>query len=238
MTVDSNGIVLKHTLFGDNDIIVKILTENLGLISFMVKGGKKSNKRKYLQPLMIVSISFKYNIKKNIQYLNKIILKEVTSEILNNPQKSIISLFLCEIISKSLKEGSEDKEAYDFLFNQILWLNKKNNSILNFDVWFLAHFSKILGISPNFYDVNKNSVKYFNPESGSFSDSTESRNWDHNKSLILFNLLNIEADKLKDFHLNNNLTKFVLKELIHYYDYHLNNLNLNKCLEVYNSLKI
>ena len=238
MTVDSNGIVLKHTLFGDNDIIVKILTENLGLISFMVKGGKKSNKRKYLQPLMIVSISFKYNIKKNIQYLNKITLKEVTSEILNNPQKSIISLFLCEIISKSLKEGSEDKEAYDFLFNQILWLNKKNNSILNFDVWFLAHFSKILGISPNFYDVNKNSVKYFNPESGSFSDSTESRNWDHNKSLILFNLLNIEADKLKDFHLNNNLTKFVLKELIHYYDYHLNNLNLNKCLEVYNSLKI
>ncbi len=238
MTVDSNGIVLKHTLFGDNDIIVKILTENLGLISFMVKGGKKSNKRKYLQPLMIVSISFKYNIKRNIQYLNKIILKEVTSEILNNPQKSIISLFLCEIISKSLKEGSEDKEAYDFLFNQILWLNKKNNSILNFDVWFLAHFSKILGISPNFYDVNKNSVKYFNPESGSFSDSTESRNWDHNKSLILFNLLNIEADKLKDFHLNNNLTKFVLKELIHYYDYHLNNLNLNKCLEVYNSLKI
>lgn len=238
MTVDSNGIVLKHTLFGDNDIIVKILTENLGLISFMVKGGKKSNKRKYLQPLMIVSISFKYNIKRNIQYLNKIILKEVTSEILNNPQKSIISLFLCEIISKSLKEGSEDKEAYDFLFNQILWLNKKNNSILNFDVWFLAHFSKILGISPNFYDVNKNSVKYFNPESGSFSDSTESRNWDHNKSLILFNLLNIEADKLKDFHLNNNLTKFVLKELIHYYDYHLNNLNLNKCLDVYNSLKI
>ena len=238
MTVDSNGIVLKHTLFGDNDIIVKILTENLGLISFMVKGGKKSNKRKYLQPLMIVSISFKYNIKRNIQYLNKIILKEVTSEILNNPQKSIISLFLCEIISKSLKEGSEDKEAYDFLFNQILWLNKKNNSILNFDVWFLAHFSKILGISPNFYDVNKNSVKYFNPESGSFSDSTESRNWDHNKSRILFNLLNIEADKLKDFHLNNNLTKFVLKELIHYYDYHLNNLNLNKCLEVYNSLKI
>ena len=238
MTVDSNGIVLKHTLFGDNDIIVKILTENLGLISFMVKGGKKSNKRKYLQPLMIVSISFKYNIKRNKQYLNKIILKEVTSEILNNPQKSIISLFLCEIISKSLKEGSEDKEAYDFLFNQILWLNKKNNSILNFDVWFLAHFSKILGISPNFYDVNKNSVKYFNPESGSFSDSTESRNWDHSKSLILFNLLNIEADKLKDFHLNNNLTKFVLKELIHYYDYHLNNLNLNKCLEVYNSLKI
>ena len=238
MTVDSNGIVLKHTLFGDNDIIVKILTENLGLISFMVKGGKKSNKRKYLQPLMIVSISFKYNIKRNIQYLNKIILKEVTSEILNNPQKSIISLFLCEIISKSLKEGSEDKKAYDFLFNQILWLNKKNNSILNFDVWFLAHFSKILGISPNFYDVNKNSVKYFNPESGSFSDSTENRNWDHNKSLILFNLLNIEADKLKDFHLNNNLTKFVLKELIHYYDYHLNNLNLNKCLEVYNSLKI
>ena len=104
---------------------------------------------------MIVTISFKYNVKKNIQYLNKITLKEVTGEILNNPQKSIISLFLCEIISKSLKERAEDKEAYDFLFNQILWLNKKNNSTQNFDIWFLAHFSKILGISPNYYDVNR-----------------------------------------------------------------------------------
>ena len=95
MTVDSNGIVLKHTLFGDNDIIVKILTEKLGF-NLYGKRGKKSNKRKYLQPLMIVSISFKHNIKRNIQYLNKIILKEVTSEILNNPQKSIISLFFAK----------------------------------------------------------------------------------------------------------------------------------------------
>ncbi len=238
MIVDTDGIVLKHTLFGDNDIIVKILTEKLGLVSFMVKSGKKSSKKKYLQPLMVISISFKYNSKKNIQYLNKIILKEVTGEILNNYEKSILSLFLCEIISKSLQEGSQENEVYNFLFNQILWLNKKNNIIKNFDIWFLANFTKILGISPNYYDLNKESVKYFNLESGSFSDSVETRNWNHKKSLLLFSLLNMEADDLKNFNLNNNLTKFVLNELVSYYDYHLNNLRLNKCLEVYNSLKI
>ena len=46
MLIDTDGIALKQTLFGDNDIIVKILTQKLGLISFMVKGGGKSNKKK------------------------------------------------------------------------------------------------------------------------------------------------------------------------------------------------
>ena len=46
MITDTDGIVLRQTLFGDNDIIVKILTKKLGVISFMVKSGRKSKKKK------------------------------------------------------------------------------------------------------------------------------------------------------------------------------------------------
>ena len=45
MITDTDGIVLRQTLFGDNDIIVKILTKKLGVISFMVKSGRKSKKK-------------------------------------------------------------------------------------------------------------------------------------------------------------------------------------------------
>ena len=41
MTVDSNGIVLKHTLFGDDDIIVKILRAKYLIQCYSSKIDKK-----------------------------------------------------------------------------------------------------------------------------------------------------------------------------------------------------
>ena len=238
MFVDTDGIALKQTLFGDNDIIVKVLTEKMGIVSFMVKGGRKGNKKKYLQPLMLVSISFKNNKKKSLQYLNQIRLNEITSEILNNYEKRIIGLFLCEIISKCLKEGLSDHYIYNFIYSQIIWLNQKSNSAKYFDIWFLANFTKLLGISPNYSDVKPDAIQYFCTSSASFINNNKKGNWDKESSLFLYSILNNPADELKNFSLNNNLSKFVLSELINYYSYHLNDLKLNSCLSVYNSLKL
>tara|TARA_B100000902_G_scaffold52657_1_gene59406 strand:- start:178 stop:894 length:717 start_codon:yes stop_codon:yes gene_type:complete len=238
MFIDTDGIALKQTLYGDNDIIVKVLTEEMGLVSFMVKGGRKGNKKKYLQPLMLVSISFKNNNKKSLQYLNQIRLKEITSEILNNYEKRILGLFLCEIISKCLKEGLSDQDIYNFIYKQIMWLNQKSNSAKYFDIWFLANFTKLLGVSPNYSDLEQDAIQYFSTSSASFTNNEKKGNWDKESSLFLYNILNNPADELKNFSLNNNLSKFVLMELVNYYGHHLNDLKLNSCLSVYNSLKL
>jgi len=238
MITDTDGIILKQTLFGDNDIIVKILTKKLGVISFMVKGGRKSNKKKYLQPLMLVSISFKNNKKKSLQYLNDIQLNEVSSEILNNYEKRIASLFLCEIISKCLHEGIAEKETYNFIDRQIKWLNQKSNYAKYFDVWFLANFTKMLGISPIKENIKKESINYFNIETASFVNKKREENWNKEASVFLYDLLNKGADCLKNFSLSKNLSKFVLNELVKYYTYHLNDLKLDNCLSVYNELKL
>ena len=237
MVIDTEGIVLKHTLFGDNDIIVKILTKKLGLVSFIVKGGKKGNKKKYLQPLMLVSISFK-NKNKSLHYLNKIQLNEVSSVILNNYEKRILALFLCEIISKCLQEGVIEGGTYNFIYKHIQWLNQKSNSAKYFELWFLANFTKLLGIQPNQFDIKKQDIAYFNTQTASFSGLKKEGSWNKEASLFLYNLLNNDLEKLKNFSLNNNLSKFVLTELVNYYSYHLNDLKLYKCLDIYHSLKI
>ena len=238
MITDTDGIVLRQTLFGDNDIIVKILTKKLGVISFMVKSGRKSKKKKYLQPLMLVSISFKHNKNKSIQYLNEIRLNEISSEILNNYEKRTVSLFLCEIISKCLQEGMAEKETYNFIDSQIKWLNQKSNSAKYFDVWFLANFTKVLGISPFQEGLSKGSINYFNIETASFINNKREESWNQETSLFLYDLLNEGADNLKNFSLSKNLSRFVLNELVKYYTYHLNDLKLDHCLSVYNVLKL
>ena len=44
MLVKSEGIVLNCILFAENDLIVKVLIKDIGLVSFLVKRGLK-NKR-------------------------------------------------------------------------------------------------------------------------------------------------------------------------------------------------
>ena len=238
MIIDTVGIALKHTLFNDDDIIVRVLTKKMGVVSFFVRGGRKKNKKKYLQPLMLISISFKHKKNKDLQYLNKIRLEEVPSDILVNHEKRTTALFLCEIISRCLKHGVQDDGAYDFVYKQVVWLNLKSSSCNHFDIWFLANFTKLLGISPNYQETKTSSVGYFCCESGSFNTEKNPKSWNKEASFLLYQLLQVKADQLKNFSLNNNLSKFVLSEIINFYSLHLDDLKLNHCLGVYNSLRL
>ena len=52
MLVKSEGIVLNCILFAENDLIVKVLIKDIGLVSFLVKRGLKT--KKYFQQLTII----------------------------------------------------------------------------------------------------------------------------------------------------------------------------------------
>ena len=41
MLISTEGLILNHTRLGEDDLIVKILTKELGLVSFFVKRAKK-----------------------------------------------------------------------------------------------------------------------------------------------------------------------------------------------------
>ena len=122
MLTETQGIVLNHVRFSENDLIVRILTEKKGLLSFLIKSGQK-NKKKYLQQLMVVNISFNYKSNKNLNYIKNIELKSIPNKILISHRKRNTVLFLCEILSRWVKENNEDHYMYNFIEKSISWLN-------------------------------------------------------------------------------------------------------------------
>ena len=239
MLVNTQGIVLNHILFGDNDLIVKVLTKEVGLMSFLVKRGRKNKIKKFLQPLMIVSMSFNYRKNKNFQYIKELELDYVPNNILVNYKKRNTVLFLCEIITRSITEGLEDLDLYNFICKNLNWLNAPSSSVSYFDIWFLVHFTKVLGVSPNYSEVKELDSFKFNPSTGSFFVSTLRQidgEWNKNLSKVLYAFLHTNVEGLNNFSLSYDTYKTLLDKVLNYYSIHVCELNYQNSVKVYKEL--
>jgi len=238
MLTETQGIVLNHVRFSENDLIVKILTEKKGLLSFLIKGGQK-NKRKYLQQLMVVNISFNYKSNKNLNYIKNIELKSIPNKILISHRKRNTVLFLCEILSRSVKENNEDPYMYNFIEKSISWLNSDFCSGKFFDLWFLINLTKFLGVYPDFSSVEKNSNYVFVPGKGQFilnCNHEYDNSWSPEMSEFLYNFLFIKIEDLENFSLSYGNYKIFIENILSYYSIHVSNFNYEKLVSVYSEL--
>ena len=68
MIISSSAIVLSKLKYRENDLIVKLLVRELGVTSFIVRGGSRKNKINYFQQLSLLEIEFDFNIKRSLHY--------------------------------------------------------------------------------------------------------------------------------------------------------------------------
>lgn len=238
MLTASQGIVLNHIRFSENDLIVKILTKKKGLLSFMVKGGQKK-KKKYLQQLMVINITFNYRPNKSINYIKTLELKSIPNKILIDHRKLNIVLFLCEIISRCVKYDCEDLYVYEFIEKSISWLNSDFCSGKFFDLWFLINLTKFLGFAPNYSELEKDSNYVFSPEKGCFilsSNQVVQNNWDCKMSVFLYDFLCINIEDLENFSLSYDEYKGLIENVLNYYSIHVPNFRHEKLASIYTEL--
>ena len=119
MIISSSAIVLSKLKFRDNDLIVKLLVRELGVTSFIVRGGSKKNKTNYFQQLSLLEIEFDFNSKKSLHYFkdfeNKFSLKTIHTDY----KKMGVVIFLSEFLSKILVHQEKDFELFSFIENSI-----------------------------------------------------------------------------------------------------------------------
>ena len=238
MLVKSEGIVLNCILFAENDLIVRILIKDIGLVSFLVKRGLK-NKKKYFQQLTIINVSFVYKGNKNLQYLKTIDLKSFNNKIFISNQKRNTVLFISEVISKCLKEGDDENYTYSFVKSSVEYLNTEHCSGKYFDVWFLINFTKLIGIAPNYKDIKKTSDLFFDPVNGNFNlfNTKEQNNtWGVTVSNLLIKFLSVNIENLENFYLSYNEHLSLIEKMLKYYSNHIPNFNHEKLMSVYSEL--
>jgi DNA repair protein RecO (recombination protein O) len=233
MIISSSAIVLSKLKYRDNDLIIKLLVRELGLTSFIVRGGSKKNKINYFQQLSLLEIEFDFNSKRNLHYFKDFESKYNLKTIHIDFKKMGVIIFLSEVLSKILIHQQKDYQLYDFIEDAIKYYDK-NIFSSTFHIVFLINLSKFLGFYP---DMKNNNYQYFDLQHGFYTNTKDSDYIIYDDDLKCFNkILGINFDKLNTLTFTLVQRKKLLENIILYYRLHIENFVSVKSLEVLRKL--
>jgi DNA repair protein RecO (recombination protein O) len=216
MLLKTKGIVLNTLKYGDHSIIVHIYTRDFGRQSYIVNGFKNRKSkfnRGYFQPLSILDLQVDHKENRQLQRIRE--LKELNTlyDLHTNIIKSTISLFIGEVLYRSLRENEGNSPLYDYLENSIQLLDICQNGCVNFHLVFLIQFTRFLGIYPE----NNLDLYQYQPAG---------------VKMKLQELLGFTLKDLDKLDLDRDSRKQLINSIIDYYYYHLEGMGKINSLAV------
>lgn len=152
MTNKAELIVLNHTKFGESSIVLHTLSKEYGRRSFLVKISRKTAMPLFL-PLNILEAEVQENNKSTLWRANNFIALSPLNGIRNNLYKNAISLFISEVLYRTVRDGVNEDGLFEWCSKSILTLDAIETDFSNFHLRFLLELASALGFSPTFDDI-------------------------------------------------------------------------------------
>lgn len=167
-------IVLATTKVKEGALVVHTLSRDYGRRGFIVRPGKKAAAALFL-PLNILEADVVENPRSDLWSLKGIHALDSLTGIRGNIHKNTMTLFLSEVLFRTLREGAAEDGLYEWCVGSILALNALEADFSNYHVRFLLEFAGALGFRPTFQDIAPFTTEHA-PEmrqmlQGSFSES-------------------------------------------------------------------
>jgi len=235
MLVKTKGIVIKQTKFSESGAIVKILTREVGVHSFFVRGirgGKSGKKAALFQPLTILDLVINFSDKKTLHNIKEISVGHAYQSLTTDPVKRTLLFFIDELLHKCLKEETENTELFDWIQNALIWLDLADVGYVNFHLIFMMQLSLFMGFYPKNETNNENFI--FDMQEGKFGDNIPFHPH-YVKGIIASVIKQLQIAKFEELAaitMSNSVRKNVLDTLIAYYNLHIPSLGEFKSLDV------
>jgi DNA repair protein RecO (recombination protein O) len=145
-------IVLGTTKTGDNALVVHTLSRAMRRRGFIVRPGKKASASLFL-PLSILEADVVENPKSELWGLRNISARDSLEGIRGNIHKNTMTLFLSEVLFRTLREGVLEDGLYQWCVGSILTLNALEGDFANFHIRWLLELAGALGFRPSWEDL-------------------------------------------------------------------------------------
>ena len=153
----TEGIVIQKIDYSETSLILKVLTPDFGVKSFIFPGAKRKKKKGQLVfPLSILSITYFQRKESDLARISSVELAEVCKQIPFDPIKSSVVFFVNEVLHQCIKEEDANPSLFLFVKNLIQVIDIQLN-LSNIPVQFLLELLKHLGYYPN---IEENAI-YF-----------------------------------------------------------------------------
>ncbi|MFI3304372.1 MAG: DNA repair protein RecO [Rikenellaceae bacterium] len=222
------GVVLHTIKYGENAMIVHMLTDVGGRQSFIVQGVRSSrgrgSKAALFQPLFTVEFegleSSRTELHKFREVRSGITLRRTPFDV----RRSTIALFIAEVLYRLVKESGRNETLFERVWHAIESLDTIEEGVANFHLWFLANLSRELGFTPSgrysdgaWFDIREGSYTRFEPAGGYAMSRDES--W------LLNQMMTREVTQLGEVKISREQRVALLEALLKYYGYHLDEIH-------------
>jgi DNA repair protein RecO (recombination protein O) len=221
----TRGIVFRQTKFSDTSLVVRLLTEESGLRSYIIKGarGPKAKIRASLfQPMTLLDIVVDQKERNELHYIREARVTYPYQSIHLDIRKSSILLFLNELLYKSIQEETVNTEIFQFIHEHLILLDQTTENPANFHLLFALHLTRNLGFFPHGSYLNEKTV--FDLVEGQFvqSEPLPAENFITGKDCAWFSkLLGTSPGEFHTLQVPSAIRSELLEKILRYYRHHL-----------------
>ena len=154
----TRAIVLRTVKYGDSGLVVDMLTEKQGRVSFIVKVPKSPKgklRKQFFMPLSLVEVDFDFRMKSGLQHLRDVRLSQPLPSLAMDPFKLSIGLFLAEFLCHATRDEQDNGPLFNFVAFSMEWLDKVEGNFSNFHLVFMIRLSRFIGFFPNTEDARE-----------------------------------------------------------------------------------
>lgn len=156
MMTRTRALVLRTVKYGESGLVVDMLTERHGRVSFMVKVPRTSHgklRRQLFMPLTLLEVDFDFRAKVSLQRLREVRIFQPLPSLSQHSFKLSMGLFLSEFLCHATRDESENESLFQFVAYSLEWLDGVEEGFSNFHLVFMIRLSRFIGFYPNTEDA-------------------------------------------------------------------------------------
>lgn len=232
MLITDKGIILSKLKYSDNTVIVKVLTLDRGIRTYLASGvnaPKSKLKNQLLEPLTLVEFSAYDSPAKEMNRLKEVRLLQVHAMADTGFEVIAVKQFIAEIIVKALKEGDTGKEVFGFLSTCLALLEANLVRTVNFPQVFMVNLAAYLGFAPEAPERSAAAEVplYFDLPSGKFSEfpGPADLSMNEEESRYLLRIITSEFSEALNMSIPKPVRISMLDKLVRFYGIHIADFN-------------
>lgn len=153
-------IVLNVTKIGETKAVVHALTSDFGRRSFIAGVSRRGAMTLFL-PLNILDAEVTENPRSDLWRLGAVTVTDPLSGIRGNLYKNTMTLFMSEVLYRTVRDGVYEESLFDWCVKSIKALDAIQSDFSNFHLRFLLELAAALGFRPEASDLAPFAGKYY-----------------------------------------------------------------------------
>ncbi len=158
---DELGIVLSEIDFKESSKIIKIFTENFGLISVLAQGTKKKNSKTRNLSELFIKGSFNLTKGKNMYYLKDGTIMDMNLNLRKNIKSIYFSYFFADLLKFAVMENDPQVKIFNLLDKTLKKL-ALSDDLVKLSTAYIFKLVSFLGYRPNLSMCSNCGTRKFN----------------------------------------------------------------------------